>query len=93
MVRLTGTEILVRCTTRDGVTYQERYGRRDGVRLGGERAELVTAEPDNAGSRTEQGVSRIEALFRRWQRDPDDLELLHQPRDAIDDHLQDHRGG
>jgi hypothetical protein len=54
---------------------------------------LVAPEPDNAGSRKEHGVSRIEALFRRWQRDPDDLEVLRQLRDAIDDHLQVHRGG
>ena len=54
VVRLTATEIFVRCTTRDGVPYQERYGRRDGVRLGGERAEVVTSELHTAASRKER---------------------------------------
>jgi hypothetical protein len=90
VVRLTGTEIFVRCTTRDGVTYQERYGRRDGVRLGGERAELVTPEPENAVSREERDLSRIDALIRRWTRDRDDLETLRRLRDALSDYLRDH---
>jgi hypothetical protein len=93
VVRVTATEIFVRCTTRDGVTYQERYGRRDGVRLGGAPAELVTPETGNAVSRTERSVSRIDALFRRWKRDPGDLEALRRLRDAINGHLQDHLGG
>jgi hypothetical protein len=83
----------VRCTTRDGVPYQERYGRRDGVRLGGERAELVTSELQDAGSRKELSLSRIDALFQRWTRDPDDLESLRRLRDALSDHLHDHLGG
>jgi hypothetical protein len=93
VVRLTATEIFVRCATRDGVTYQERYGRHDGVRLGGERAELVTPGQQNAASRKERSLRRIDALFRRWKRDPDDLEALRRLRDAISDHLQDHLGG
>jgi hypothetical protein len=93
VVRLTATEIFVRCTTRDGVPYQERYGRRDGVRLGGERAELVTPGLQNAASRRERSLSRIDALFRRWRRDRDDLEALRRLRDAISDYLQDHPGG
>jgi hypothetical protein len=93
VVRVTGTEIFVRCTTRDGVTYQERYGRRDGVRLGGERAELVEPEPENAVFREEQSLSRIDALIRGWQRDPDDLEALRRLRDALSEYLQDHLGG
>jgi hypothetical protein len=93
VVLVTATEIFVRCTTRDGVTYQERYSRRDGVRLGGERAELVKPELDNAVLRKERSVSRIDALFRRWKRDPDDLGALRRLRDAIDDYLQDHLGG
>jgi hypothetical protein len=93
VVRLTATEIFVRCTTRDGVTYQERYGRRDGVRLGGGRAALVEPELENAVPREERSVRRIDALFRRWRRDPDDLVALRRLRDAISDYLQDHAGG
>jgi hypothetical protein len=93
IVRLTATEIFVRCTTRDGVTYQERYGRRDGVRLGGGRAELVRPELENAVPREERSVRRIDALFRRWRRDRDDLVALRRLRDAISDYLQDHAGG
>jgi hypothetical protein len=93
VVRVTATEIFVRCTTRDGVAYQERYSRREGVRLGGERAELVNPERDNAVLRKERSVSRIDALFRRWRRDPDDLEALRRLRDALNDYLQDHLDG
>jgi hypothetical protein len=93
VVRVTATEIFVRCTTRDGVTYQERYNRRDGVRLGGERAELVRPERDNAVSPNERRVSRIDALFRRWRRDPEDLEAQRRRRDAINDYLRDHLAG
>ena len=92
-MRLTGTEIFVRCTTRDGVTYQERYGRRDGVRLGGGRAELVKPELENALPREERSVRRIDGLFRRWRRDPDDLVAMRRLRDAISDYLQDRVDG
>jgi hypothetical protein len=93
VVRLTRTEIFVRCTSSDGVTYQERYGRRDGVRLGGGRAELVEPEAENAVHRDERSVRRIDALFRRWKRDRDDLDTLRRLRDAINDHLQGRVGG
>jgi hypothetical protein len=93
VVRLTGTEIFVRCTSSDGVPYQERYGRRDGIRLGDGRAELVKPQLENAVLREERSVRRIDALFRRWQRDRDDLDALRSLRDAISDYLQDRVGG
>ncbi len=93
VVRLTGTEIFVLCTSTDGVTYQERYGRRDGVRLGGGRAEFVKPELENAVLLEERSVRRIDALFRRWKRDRDDLDALRSLRDAISDYLHDRVGG
>ena len=50
-------------------------------------------ELENAVPREERSVRRIDALFRRWRRDPDDLVALRRLRDAISDYLQDHAGG
>jgi hypothetical protein len=54
---------------------------------------ILRAIGSSCGSPADGVVARAEALFRRWRRDPDDLEVLRQLRDAIDDQLQDHRGG
>jgi hypothetical protein len=53
---------------------------------------LVTPELENAVLREEQSVRRIDALFRRWKRDRDDLDALRSLRDAISDYLQNHVG-
>jgi len=45
VVRIEGPHIVVTCRSPRGIPYVQRYGRRDGVRMGGgNRAELVTAD-------------------------------------------------
>ncbi len=90
VVRITGLDIVVKVPGRHGVTHQERYRRRDGVRVGGvSRAELVTAATtDSAGTFEErQRVQRIHSLYRAWNRNRGDVEALRQLHTAIGEYL------
>jgi len=45
VVRVAGTDIVVKGPSRHGIAHQERYRRRDGIRVGGvSRAELVNVD-------------------------------------------------
>ena len=81
-----------RRTTRGG-TFVERYGRRDGVGVGGvARAALVNG--DTAAATTEQRRQRhrIDTLDRAWVRNRDDVDALSELHAAIADHLAESAG-
>ncbi|MGY1640046.1 hypothetical protein ACI782_02800 [Geodermatophilus sp. SYSU D00703] len=90
VVRVTGPDIVVKVLSRHGVTHQERYRRRDGVRVGGvSRAELVGADARDPSATSEgrHRAQRIHNLYRSWNRNPSDLEALRQLHRAIGDYL------
>ncbi len=64
VVRVTGPDIIVKVASRHGVAHQERYRRRDGIRVGGvSRAELVNLDSTGATQTPEQRreLQRIQA--------------------------------
>ncbi|MGY1683894.1 hypothetical protein ACI78Z_24780 [Geodermatophilus sp. SYSU D01176] len=90
VVRLDLSYVVVKASgPRDG-TFIERYGRRDGVRVGGvNRAELVSADP----SQTNLPVARcrtqhIDSLFREWSRNRTDTDRLRRLHAAISECLE-----
>ncbi len=90
VVRVEGPHIVVNVRTGRGATYQERYARRDGVRVGGVgRAELVSpegAEPTAGEAR--RHVHYIDALYREWARNRTDVDRLRQLHAAISECLE-----
>jgi hypothetical protein len=89
VVRVDGFCVTVRCPGPRGGTFVERYGLRDGLRVGGgTRAELVDAQPvDPAGAEQRRQVQRIDALFRAWSRNRRDDEALRRLHAAIGERL------
>ncbi len=90
VVRVVGPHIFVKVRSTHGATFQERYGRRDGIRVGGlGRAELVSSDVAGlAGTSEEQRrTQRIQGLYRTWNRNRGDVEVLQQLHAAIGDYL------
>ncbi len=90
VVRIEGPHLVVLTRSPRGVPYVDRYGRRDGVRVGGgQRAELV-----NAGAAETAGIPEgrrrqlhIDAAYRAWARNRGDVEKLRELQAAISDVL------
>jgi hypothetical protein len=92
VVRIAGSHIVVSVRSAKGVTYQERYGRRDGIRDGRSlvRAELVNGDRRSYANAA-RPTQRIDALYREWARNRADVERLRRLRDAISECLQEER--
>jgi hypothetical protein len=87
VVRLTASHIAVCITSGAGVTYEERFDRRDGLRIGaGRRAELVNPQPQETSERQE-ATRRLDGLVLAWRRDRSDLEALRRLHKAIGEYL------
>lgn len=71
-----------------GVTYQERYGRRDGSRDGNSltRAELVDGDSQSYATAA-RPTQRIDAVYRDWARNRSDVDKLLRLHAAIADCL------
>jgi hypothetical protein len=91
VLRLVGSRIVVCCRTDRGGKYVHEFDRRSGVRVGsGQQAELVAAhvlEPTSPEQRRQ--AARVDAAYRDWARHRDDVERLHNLREAIDECLSD----
>ncbi len=88
VARVTGSDILVNVKSRHGVAHQERYRRRDGVRVGGvTRAELVNADSPALGE-DRRRLHRIDALYREWARNRADVDRLRRLHAAIGQALE-----
>ena len=90
VVRVAGPHIFVKVRSPHGATFQECYGRRDGIRVGGvSRAELVNADSaESAGTPAERRqVQRIHGLYRAWNRNRGDVETLRELHAALGDYL------
>lgn len=86
VVRIEGSQIVVTSRSPRGVSYVNRYRRRDGARIGGgSRAELVHGDAtDSAGtSEGRRGQLRVDATYRAWARNRGDLEKLRELQAAI----------
>jgi hypothetical protein len=90
VIRLTASHIAVCVTSsRAGVTYEERFGRWDGLRIGaGRRAELVNPQPRETSER-QQATRRLDELMLAWRRDRSDLEALRRLHTVIGEYLDD----
>jgi hypothetical protein len=91
VVRLDPSYVVVSSPGPRGGTFIERYGRRDGVRVGGvNRAGLVNADPSRVElPEARRRSSHIESLFREWTRNRTDTDKLRQPYAAIGECLED----
>jgi hypothetical protein len=90
VVRVDASSITVNTAGARGGAYIECFGRRDGVRIGGlEHAELVN--PDGLGSASKeqrQQSMRIDALYREWTRNRQDVDRLRRLYAAISECLE-----
>ncbi len=89
VVRIDSVHIVVTCSSPRGVRYVQRSGRRDGVRDGGgDRAELVNADPTGSGTAEQRRQAQlVDALYREWKKNRSDLDKLSRLRDAISECL------
>jgi hypothetical protein len=90
VVRVDAFHVTVSCPGPRGSRFVERYRLLDGLQAGGGTfARLVRAAPvgSRAGERARQ-AARIQELFRAWNRNRDDVALLHQLQAAIGDLLE-----
>ena len=80
VVRIAGLHIVVSVKGPRGMIYQERYGRRDGVRDGKSltRTELVNGD-GQSDAKALRPTQRIDVLYREWARDRSDAAGL-RPR-------------
>lgn len=81
VVRVVGSCITVCSEGPRGGEYVEKYGLRDGFRIGGgTRAELVSAQPDEPAARELllRQTGQIDVLYRQWSRRRSDLEVLQE---------------
>ena len=71
-------------------TFIERYGRRDGIRVGGvNRAELVNADPSGVElPEARRRTHHIDSLFREWTRNRTDTDRLRRLYAAIGECLE-----
>jgi len=71
-----------------GGTFIERYGVRDGLRDSG-RVELITTDAGNPATRDllRRRTQRIDTAYCRWSRRRDDVDALHELRDATSDYM------
>src|SRR3954468_7962086 len=86
VARVDGSCLQVRCRGPRGASYVERYGLRDGIRIGGgTRAELVNAQPDEpaAVDLLVQQTREIDELYRAWSRRRGDIDALRTLHAAI----------
>jgi hypothetical protein len=85
VVRVGDSQILVKLPGPRGVTYVERYGRRDGWRIGrGNRAALVSLEAaDPATDERRRQQERIDVLWRAWSRNRGDVVALRELHTAL----------
>lgn len=90
IVRVGPAHIVVSCKGPRGGTFVEQYSRRDGIRAGGGRAELINVDVDNPKARDflRRRTQRIDVLYREWSRRRADVEALRELRDAISDYLE-----
>ncbi len=90
VVRVVGSRIVVSCCSDRGVRYVHEFGR-DSVRVGGGgRAELVAADaPEPTSTEQRRQAARVDAAYREWTRNREDVQRLRLLRDAIDERLQD----
>ena len=90
VVRVAGPHIFVKVRSPHGATFQECYGRRDGIRVGGlTRAALVNADPTHPAAVPEdrRQVQRTHSLYRDWSRNRGDGDTLRPLHAAIGDYL------
>jgi hypothetical protein len=86
VVRIEGPHIVVSWRSARGVSYLHRYGRRDGVRVGGgHRAELVKSEASVSAvsPRRRRQTMLVDAAYRAWVRNRNDVEKLQQLHTAV----------
>ena len=90
VVRLDPSYVVVKASGPRGGIFIERYGRRDGVRVGGvSRAELVqvdSSEPLLTEAR--RRTQHIDGLFREWSKHRTDVERLRRLHSAISECLE-----
>jgi hypothetical protein len=92
VVRVDGSSVFVRCNGPRGASYVERYGLRDGFRVGGgTRAELVNPPPGEPAARDLllRETRQIDLLYRAWNRRREDVQALRQLHIAIGAYLDD----
>jgi hypothetical protein len=90
VVRVGASHVVVACKGPRGGTFVERYGRRDGLREGGGRAQLINPDVDHPAARDliRRRTQRIDVLYREWSRRRADVEALRQLHDAIGAYLE-----
>ena len=89
VVRVSPTHVVVRVEDPRGGTFVERFSLRDGLRDGGGRAELVTADSDDPATRDllRRRTQRIDTAYRQWSRRRADVQALRELHDAISDYM------
>ena len=89
VVRFVGSQIVVLCRSDRGVPYVHHFDRR-GIRVGGGgHAELVTAvAPESPSSKQRRQLSRVDAAYREWTQNRDDVDCLIRLRDAVAERLE-----
>jgi hypothetical protein len=90
VVRLDPSYVVVSAPGPRGGTFIERYGRRDGIRVGGVgRAELVNADPSGRElPEARRRISHIDNLFREWTMNRTDTDRLRRLYAAIGERLE-----
>lgn len=85
VVRVTATYVFVSSKGPGGGTYQERFGLRDGLRVGGlGHAELVHRDGQEPALGEVRRRSRsIDLLYHQWARDRRDVDTLRRLHAAI----------
>ena len=90
VTRVTDTSVLVTVQSARGVAYVQEFSLRTALRTGrGNDGALVTAPGPDAGTDDRRGErQRVNALWRAWSRDPDDVAALRELHAAIGDRLR-----
>ena len=88
VVRFVGSQVVVSCCSDRGVPYVHHFDRH-GIRVGGGgHAELVSGNaPEPASTEQRRQAARVDAAYREWSRDRDDLDRLRVLREAVDECL------
>ena len=87
VARVDGAHIVVKTRGPRGVgTFVERYGRRDGLRVGGvSTAQLVNGDAEPTGEQRQ--AHNIDRLYLAWRRNRGDVDVLRELHAAIADQL------